>query len=153
MRINNSHQDAEQSNTLANGLEETADMREAMIPGVFGTRSIARAPRVIKKPILTGLGQPVMSKSKGLIPVGSGTRSIIRAPQVIKKTILTGLGQPVMSNGKGLNFARPLAGPTVMDAVDNGAYGFSVRDLESDNEVDLSKYKGSVSLIVDVASE
>jgi len=40
-----------------------------------------------------------------------------------------------------------------MAAGDDGAYGFSVRDLGSNNEVDLSKYKGSVSLIVNVASK
>jgi len=45
------------------------------------------------------------------------------------------------------------AGPSMMAAGDDGAYGFSVRDLDSNEQVDLSKYKGSVSLIVNVASK
>ena len=34
-----------------------------------------------------------------------------------------------------------------------GAYGFNVRDLDTNDAVDLSKYEGSVSLIVNVASK
>merc|ERR1740121_2588395 len=117
----------------------------------LGKGSMPRAPQVSNKPILTGLAPPVMSIGKGLnsvrraagptmkLPGGKPARSILRAPRVSNKPILTGLGQPVMSNGK--------------DAGDSRAYGFSVRDLGSDNEVDLSRYKGSVSLIVNVASE
>jgi len=117
MRTNDSHQDAQQNSTLANGLEVSADARE---PGGFGARFFRRLPSVSAKPFLTELGQPAMSDS--------GTRFFRR-------------------------FARRHAGPTMLAAGDDGAYGFSVRDLESNNEVDLSKYKGSVSLIVNVASK
>ena len=40
-----------------------------------------------------------------------------------------------------------------MMADGTGAYGFNVRDLDSNDAVDLSKYEGSVSLMVNVASK
>jgi len=46
MRINDAHQDAQQQNTLANGLEVSADSREAFIPG--GSFRAA-GPRAVKK--------------------------------------------------------------------------------------------------------
>jgi len=39
-----------------------------------------------------------------------------------------------------------------MSAAD-GAYGFTVSDLDSNAPVDLAKFKGSVSLVVNVASK
>lgn len=38
-------------------------------------------------------------------------------------------------------------------AAGNGAYGFSVNDLDSNKAVDLSQFQGSVSLMVNVASK
>lgn len=47
--------------------------------------------------------------------------------------------------------SRGLAGPRM--AVQGGAYSFSANDLDTNKAVDLSKYKGSVSLVVNVASK
>lgn len=49
--------------------------------------------------------------------------------------------------------ARILGRHSSSHAVKMSAYDFNARDLDTDQDVSLSKYKGKVSLIVNVASK
>ena len=50
-------------------------------------------------------------------------------------------------------FARRIANANVVGPQMSGAYDFSARDLKTNDVVELSKYKGKVSLVVNVASK
>jgi len=59
MLINDVHQDAQQQNSLANGLDVSANTWEALIPGGFSNNALRRGePKNVKKAIVSKYGRP-----------------------------------------------------------------------------------------------